>query len=640
MRRMARGLARTISTNEGQKGAVLAASSSVWYLLFLLVPTLIVVIFGFATLNPQDLTISYQRLTLNNYVRSLDPYGAVARLTLKTIIISAASTVGSLLMAYPMAYYMARIAPEKHRGIWVSVQVIPFWISFVVYVYAVLPWVEKDGYVGWFLNSVHLGGLADWLFANWGRGEAGIVVPALIYLWGSYMIFPIFTSLLRIDKELLEAAQDLGAGRWRTFWNITFPLSLPGVITGSVLVFITSFGAFVEPQMLGGKAGTMIGNYIYNSFLAFGNFPNGAAASVVVIIVTVLLLYVYALFSEETSGEIGRASRLGQVAAGLYERFSELRPRRRPTALPDGFGTVSGPVQGRPAQLFDTLAERYGSRILQVFTILVTVTFYAPLIQVIIFSFNYETNIIRWSYPSLRWYLPGVTQGAEEVRPLFGDPDMMRALYNSFIIGGIVTALSLLLGTPAALALVRYRFSFKRYLNLMNLTSLIMPSIVMGVSILVFITLLNDIYFYPYLHTRWTTGYASIIVGHVTFCIPIVVLVLMVSFHEFDRSLEEAAMNLGADEWTTFFRVTLPIIKSGIVTAALLAFTFSFDELVVTTFLKGEGIETLPVVMWSTMSKKIPTPELNAVSTLIILLSVAFVLLANKVQKGGNIFRF
>jgi len=169
---------------------------------------------------------------------------------------------------------------------------------------------------------------------------------------------------------------------------------------------------------------------------------------------------------------------------------------------------------------------------------------------------------------------------------------------------------------------------------------LVLPSIVMGVSLLAFITFLNDLYLWPYLHVWWDTGYASIIVGHVTFSIPIVIVVLMVSLREFDRSIEEAAMNLGANEIQTFFRVTLPIIKPGLVAAALLSFTFSFDELIVTLFLKGQGVETLPVVMWSTLSRKIPTPELNAASTVILALAVLFTLLANRVQKGGTMFRF
>ena len=99
-------------------------------------------------------------------------------------------------------------------------------------------------------------------------------------------------------------------------------------------------------------------------------------------------------------------------------------------------------------------------------------------------------------------------------------------------------------------------------------------------------------------------------------------------------------MDLGANEWTTFFTVTLPLIKPGLVSAALLSFTFSFDELIVTLFLKGQGVETLPVVMWSTLVKKIPSPELNAASTLILGIAILFTVAATKVQKGGTLFRF
>src|SRR4030067_2167257 len=129
-----------------------------------------------------------------------------------------------------------------------------------------------------------------------------------------------------------------------------------------------------------------------------------------------------------------------------------------------------------------------------------------------------------------------------------------------------------------------------------------LPSIVMGVPLLAFITFLNDLYLWPYLHVWWDTGYASILVGHVPVSIPIVIVVLMVSLREFDRSIEEAAMNLGANEIQTFFRVTLPIIKPGLVAAALLSFTFSLDALIVTLFLRGQGGETLPVVLWSPRS--------------------------------------
>lgn len=657
---LSRRLTLATSGKDVLKGTLLASASSAWFLIFLMLPMIIVMFFGFATIRPQDLTVSYENPTLSNYGRALAPDGIVVRLTLRTLWVSALTTMGSLFLAFPVAYYLARISKPERRGMWVSLIIVPFWISFVVEVYAILPWVDEGGYIGGFLIwlgssnilGFHLSFFADfshWFFGNFGRGTSNIVVPAMIYLWGTYMIFPLFTSLLKIDKELLEAAQDLGAGKWKTLWNVTVPLSFPGIVTGSILVFITTFGAYVEPQMLAGKNGYLVGNYIYNALIKFGNFPNGAAASVVVITATVLLLYLYARFAEEAGTELGGENRAAMALSRFMDRVSNAVNRRRPAALPDGGSfAVGAPVRGRFERLFDSIGQRWGGRMMGVLTALMIISFYVPLIQVVIFSFNFESNIIRWSSFSLRWYLPGETYGtSQEERALFGDPSIMGlgwpagALWNSLIIGGIVTAVSLGLGIPAAMAIVRYKFWFKRYLNLSIYTGLVMPSIVMGVSILVFITLLNDLFLYPYPpHLFWNTGYLSIIVGHITFCIPIVIVVLIVSLREFDRSLEEAAMNLGANEWTTFFKVTLPIIKPGIVSAALLSFTFSFDELVVTSFLKGEGVETLPVVMWSTFSKKIPTPELNAVSTLIIAISIAFVLIANKVQKGGNLFRF
>src|SRR5207245_11540288 len=134
------------------------------------------------------------------------------------------------------------------------------------------------------------------------------------------------------------------------------------------------------------------------------------------------------------------------------------------------------------------------------------------------------------------------------------------ALRHSIIIGISVTVMSLLIGIPPALSIVRYRFGTKPFLNLMLYAGLVMPSIILGVSLLVFVRFLNDAYLWPYLGQTWDYGYASIIVGHVTFCIPIVIVVFIVSMREFDRSIDEAALHLVAAEVRTFLRVLLRII--------------------------------------------------------------------------------
>ncbi len=649
--RIARWSSRLAAGKDALKGELLSAASNLWFLLFILLPTLIVVFFGFTTINP-DLTVSYSRLTLSNFQYALAPYGIVVRLTLRTMFVSVITAIGALIISYPIAYYLARLCSEKYRGIIVSLVVIPFWISFVVQVYAMFPWVQRDGYIGTAMDVVGLGGFANWLFSTFGYGTANIVAPALIYIWLPFMVLPLFTSILNIDPSLLEAAQDLGAGKWKTFWHVTVPLSYNGVLTGTILIFITAFGSFVEPKLLAGEQGTLVGNYIQDAFLKFGYLPIGAAASIVVLIPTILLLYVYVVYAEKAFEERREGAKVGLLARiwnAIRSRVSDLLESRagRAIALPsEGNGVARMQVvRGRLERFYDRLAARHGKRLLQLFTGLILAAFYVPLAQVVVFSFNHDYNIINWSYFSLRWWVPSkTTAGAgasyTQVTALFGDADMMAALLNSLFIGLAVTGMSLLTGVPAAMAIARYKFSSKRFLDLMLYTSLVMPSIIMGVSILVFITFLDDLYLYPYLHTQWLTGYLSIIVGQTTFTIPIVIVTLVISFREFDRSVEEAAMNLGADEITTFLKVTFPIVKPGIISAALLAFTFSFSDVVVALFLKGGGVNTMPVLFWSYLSRKIPTPELNAASTLILGLSILFVLVSNRVQKGGLGFRF
>src|SRR5947209_5102177 len=621
-----RRIARLGSTKASSKGELLASVSAVWFLIFLLAPILIVVFFGFTTVN-QDLTISYSQLTGANYLGALDPFGPVATLFVRTLGVAFLAAVGSLVVAFPIAYYLARVCRERNRGLLVSLFVIPFWISFVVQVYAVLPWVRRDGYVG--------------------MGSPGIVVPVLIYIWLPFMILPLFTAILRIDPALIEAAQDLGAGSWKTFWNVVVPLSYNGILTGTILVFITAFGSFVEPKILAGSSGLLIGNYIQASFLEFGKLPDGAAASVVVLVPTIVLLYVYVAYAQAPATGLARESVVARIVRSAWSRLSALLalfPIARKEAPAGVARKESNPTRAirvnrtRPERLFDSLASWRGPGILRAYTFVALAAFYIPLIQVIIFSFNHDNNTIVWSYPSLRWYVS--PPGYQEVSSLFGDTAMIGALSNSIGIGLVVTAISLAIGLPAALAIVRYRFSTKPFLNLMLYTGLMIPSIILGLSLLVFIRLVDDLYLWPYLGVTWDFGYASIIVGHVTFSIPIVIVVLIVSLREFDRSIEEAAMDLGANEITTFFRVTIPNIMPGIVSAALLAFTFSFSEVVVTLFLTGAGIQTLPILFWAQLSKQIQTPELNAASTLIIGLSIVFIVLANKVQRGGTLFRF
>src|SRR2546427_8249365 len=162
-----RRIARLGSTKASSKGELLASVSDVWFLIFLLVPILIVVFFGFTTVN-LDLTISYSRLTGANYLGALDPFGPVATLFVRTLGVAFMAAGGSLVIAFPITYYLARAFRERNPRLLVSLFVIPFWISFFVQVYALLPWVRRGGYVGIVLHRLRLGSARDWVLQNVG----------------------------------------------------------------------------------------------------------------------------------------------------------------------------------------------------------------------------------------------------------------------------------------------------------------------------------------------------------------------------------------------------------------------------------------------------------------------------------------
>ena len=745
--------------------AVLAAPMT-WLLLFLIIPLVLVAIVGLATVQ-ENYLLSFTNLTLEHYATVLDPTGEPFQLLGRSLGISLAATAMSLGVGYAVAYFIARLANVKWRGILMALVVVPFWVTFIVRIYGLILFIRPDGYVDLGFSALGLPGVGAYFVRNFGLGTDALLVFTLVYVWLPFMVLPLFTSLSKLDAQLLEAAYDLGATRLRAFWNVTLPLSLPGIITGSIFVFITTLGSFVEPDFL--SASPMIGNYVNSLFgqTQGVGIPLGAAASVFIIVSTMLLVTIYARYSEmEESGvftaqkRTRRAQMLrfagmllvtvaldmaatyvlaGAVRAGsaggvldalllwallpilaaltlsqLYRVFGNplAAPARRWAA--DGLaalllvlaawilvhavwfsfdtgrpglspltaiglaivGAIVGVVvialavagivihRNRDAvaaqpfdatlalllaeghalgsmavgatRILDRIAERHGRRILAAVTAITMLIFFVPLIMMSLFSFTAGENPSAWEGFSFRWYV-GSGGGVAERPALFTDESVLGSLGTSAIVGLASAFLSMFLGMMAAFAIDRYVFRGKSVLNHAMYLGLVIPSIVMGISLSVLIRLMNDSIL-DWVGARWDFGLVALIVGHTTFNIPLATLILLISFREFDRSLEEAAWNLGARPLTAFFRVTIPNIMPGIVSTLLLTFTFSFDEFPVSLFLAGSN-PTYPIVAWGLLSKKIPTPEANAAATLILVISFVFVLLANKVQKGGAIFR-
>lgn len=231
---------------------------------------------------------------------------------------------------------------------------------------------------------------------------------------------------------------------------------------------------------------------------------------------------------------------------------------------------------------------------------------YIPLVIVVVYSFNDSRLNAEWVGFTLGWY-----------DKLFHNEGMLVAAGNSLLIGLVASLVSTVLGTMAGVALYRYP---TRLLSVLVLAPIAIPEILMGVSLLIFFVLLN-----------LTLGLVSVALAHIAFCIGFVAIVVRSRLAGMDESLTEAARDCGATPWQAFRYVTLPLIMPGVIAGALMAFTLSIDDFVITFFTAGAGTVTLPLEIYS-MIKIAVTPEVNAVSTLLMLLTLALIIAASRLS--------
>jgi spermidine/putrescine transport system permease protein len=284
------------------------------------------------------------------------------------------------------------------------------------------------------------------------------------------------------------------------------------------------------------------------------------------------------------------------------------------------------------------MAVRRTGKLLYGFNAIVTYFFlWAPILVLVVFSFNNSRSVARWEGFTLQWYqniFANVTGGASRA----ATTGALDALGNSFIIGIISTVIATILATGLALALVRYRFPGKGVIDGLLYLPVVIPEIAQAVSLVLFFSVLFDFYNGSIaaalsLPTA-NRGFLTIIIGHVVFNIAFVVVVIRARLSDMNPRLEEAARDLGANEWKTFTRVTLPLLMPAIISGALLAFTLSLDDYLITAFLSGPGTNTLTVFVFGLMRRGI-SPEINAISTMMILISIVLIGISMALQ-GRN----
>jgi spermidine/putrescine transport system permease protein len=256
---------------------------------------------------------------------------------------------------------------------------------------------------------------------------------------------------------------------------------------------------------------------------------------------------------------------------------------------------------------------RAGRGILKGYALIAYAFLYLPIVVLVAFSFNTSRLNVTWQGFTFSWYAK-----------LFQNDKILTAVKNSFTVALVATPIATLLGTMAAFAVQRLRFTGRRLMEGGMYIPIVLPEIIMGISLLSLFTALS-----------FKLGLLTVIIAHITFSMPFVYVTVRARLHDFSQTLERAAMDLGADEWLTFWWVTFPLVSPGVLAGALLAFTLSLDDVIITFFTAGPGSTTLPLQIFSMVRFGV-SPEINALSTIFLVLTLGMVLTAEWLRRRGT----
>ncbi len=554
--------------HEWVRGYTLLSPSLLVMICLLALPIFTLVAYSFWS---QTYVYIDETLTLKNYETFFGKW-IYGKLLWRSIKMSATVTAITILLAYPAAYFLA-FRVKKNKMTWLILINLPFWTSYLLRVIAWKIMLGNNGVINSSLEG--LGFIQEPLeYLLYSRFA---VILTLAHGWAAFAILPIYVSLEKIDRSLLEAAADLGDGPVRRFLRITLPLSMPGVIAAAVIEFIPTVGDYITPVMVGGTKGIMIGQIIAAQFGAANNWPLGAALTIIMMITITIIVCTFIWLSK--------------------------------------WGTVKGrEIEAASARKESTITEgrRFGP--LFFYMVLYLMFLYIPSMMLPIFSFN---DSIQMALPlkdfTVRWYV-----GIPAQRGL------LAALGNSFKIAIPVAIVATTLATIAAKAMTRYRMPGRNLAIGFILLPMVMPGIIMAVGLLVLALAVGM----PL--SLWTIG-----ISHVVVAVPFLMLVVMARLEGFDKSIEESSLDLGQNAWMTFWRVTFPLILPGIGASLLLSFTGSFDEFLFAFFLGGNQI-TLPVYMWTQVRFPDTLPTVLALGALIFMVSVVLICTAEWLRRMGD----
>ena len=583
-------------------------SSRVWVQAWPLYPLLLLTAAFFLYPVLQILWLSVldkaDALSAANYLRA-----ATTPVYLRTLVITLQisfwTTAFSLLAGYPVAYLLATARPRM-RDLLLILVLMPFWTSFLVRTFAWMILLGRNGVVNRLLESLGVIDAPLSLIFNF----TGVMI-GMVHAMMPLAVMAMLSVMQRVDRTLVNAARTLGARAGSAFWQVYFRLSMPGVASAGLLVFISALGFFITPALLGGRQQTMITQVIITIIQEVLNWRFASALSVLLLVASGLVFLLY-----------DRLLGISSLSGGASERAAVRRPG--PLArLGSAVGTrVIGGLAwltDRAGQAWDAVLPTRPDRprasvariVLYVVALLVIAFLCVPSFFVIPVSFTAGDFI---QFPpqglSLRWY-----------RVYLGSSGWVASTVRSFQVALLTGFVATILGTAAAFVLVRQRIAGRGAILALVLAPLVLPRIIIAVGL-----------FYLYARIGLVGTILGLVIGHTVLAVPYVVITVMAVLKTYDERLDHAAWSLGASKWRTLVHITLPQIRGGIIAAFLFAFITSFDELTIALFTTGGGTSTLPRQMWNDLLLQV-NPTLAAVSTIVLVFVTLFIVAAEVLRR-------
>src|SRR5471030_1410472 len=532
--------------------------------------------------------VEYKRLFASSV------YVDVLLITLK---ISLWTTFFSVLTGYPIAYLISSLTRERKNRLlfWV---LLSFWTSFLVRTFAWVVLLGRNGVI----NQVLLGlGIIDRPLSLLYNFSA--VIVGMVHALMPLAVLTMLSVMENIDRRLPSAAATLGARPGTVFWKVYFPLSLPGVAAGALMVFVTAIGFFITPTLLGGRHQTMITQLIIDQVMQALNWGFAGAISVLLLVVVLLVFLIYdRMVGLSTMAGGSSAARGPKHSGGWSRKLGDVIL----TALGNATDAVIGILPKRSRR-----SSKGESLTLRVVVILLLIFLSAPAFLMIPLSFDSASGL---AWPphgfSLQWY-----------RQITDSPLWMQAITRSMLVGVGTGILSMLIGTPAAFLLVRGGMKGKAAMLAFILAPIVVPRMIIAVGV-----------FYFFAKIGLIGSSFGLVLGHTVVAVPYVVITMMAVLRNYDTRLDLAAHSMGARPWATLRRVTFPILGAGLMSSFLFAFATSFDELTIALFSSGGLSTTLPKQFWDEITMQI-SPVIAAVSTCLFVFIAALIWVADRLRR-------